>query len=140
VEETFEISAKLSTFHHGQIIGERMYVNPVIFSRMASNPFRSENRSYPVDFGYPYTTVEETELSVPMGFRVEEVPEDVSFKMTGAKFDLSFSADSAQVRCVRRLTVIQPVCRPYLYVALRKFFEKIVSADRQQVVLVKEPG
>jgi hypothetical protein len=37
-----------------EIIGEKMYVNPLLFFTEEHNPFKQETREYPIDFGFPF--------------------------------------------------------------------------------------
>ena len=35
--------------------GERIYLNPILKYKTHENPFKLEQREYPVNFGYPIT-------------------------------------------------------------------------------------
>ena len=37
-----------------EVIGDKMYIAPLLFLAMSENPFKQENRQYPVDFIFPF--------------------------------------------------------------------------------------
>ena len=50
VIENFSFSGS----NFSEIIGGKIYVNPMLFFTEEQNPFKQENREYPVDYGFPF--------------------------------------------------------------------------------------
>jgi hypothetical protein len=137
-DQALHMSFTLSAPQYAQIIGGNLYVNPTLFTRRDTNPFKNESRRFPVEFGYPFTKIEETEFVIPTGFKVEELPADVNREIGGAKFSRTFSVERNLIRCHRKLVVTQPVFWVQYYSDIRNFYQEIVSADQLLVVLSKK--
>jgi len=137
-DQPFEISINLSAPHYAQVAGEAFYVNPTIFTRMESNPFQNESRSFPVDFDYPFTEIEDTEFLLPNGFGVKELPANTSREIPGVQFSKTFSVDGNLIKCRRQLAVTQLVFPVQQYQELRNLYQDIVSADQLLVALTRE--
>jgi len=138
VDQPLQMSFTLSGLQYAQVMGENLYVNPTLFTRRGTNPFKNESRSFAVDFGYPFSKIEETEFLIPSGFVVQELPATVNIEIGGAKFSRTFSAEANLIRCRRELIITQPVFLVQYYPQLRNFYQEIVSADQLLVVLGKE--
>lgn len=133
-----EISFTLSVPHHAQVVGEDLYVNLTLYTRLQSNPFENESRYFPVDFPYPLTKIEDTEFSIPNGLAVRELPANVYRKIPGATFSKTFSVEGNLVKCHRQLDINQIAFPVEQYQGLRNFYQDIVSTDQLLVTLTRE--
>jgi transglutaminase-like putative cysteine protease len=138
VDQPLQMSFTLSAPQYAQLMGEKLYVNPTLFTRRETNPFKNESRSFAVEFGYPFSKIEETEFLIPSGFAVQELPANVNREIGGAKFSRTFSAEANLIRCRREMIITRPVFLAQYYTELRNFYQEIVSADQLLVVLGKE--
>jgi hypothetical protein len=132
-----QININWSTSSYAQIVGDYIYINPTFFLGIESNPFKDEMRSFPVDFSYPYSQVEDTKLLIPEGFEIDQVPPAVYREIPGAKFSKGFTSEGNMIRCYRHLTISQLVFPVSQYQKLRNFFQEIADADKLMVVLKK---
>jgi hypothetical protein len=139
LDQPLQLTLSLSAPHYAQVVGEDLYVNPTLFSRVESNPFKSESRRFPVDFGYPVVRTEDTEFSIPPGFEVQELPANVQRTISGASFSKTFSVEGNLIKCHRQLERTRTVVPVEQYQALREFYQDIVSADQLLVLLSKKP-
>jgi hypothetical protein len=121
------------------MVGEDIYINPTLFTRMESNPFESESRDFPVDFSYPFARIEDFEVLVPGELEVSQLPEDVYRVIKGAEFSKEFSFEDGRLRCHRELTVSKLTFPVEQYEEIRNFYQDVVSADQLQVVLTRKP-
>ncbi|HEX7400708.1 MAG TPA: DUF3857 domain-containing protein [candidate division Zixibacteria bacterium] len=138
IDQPLEINITLSSLPYAQVNGEILYVNPTIFTRLESNPFKNENRNYPVEFSYPFNEIEEVELVIPDGFEVKDLPVNVYREIPGTTFRKTFSLDANLIKCHRRFDIVQIAFPIEQYQSLRDFYQDIVSADNLQLVLTKK--
>jgi len=54
---------------------ERVYLNPILKYKTDKNPFKLEQREYPVNFGYPIQVNYTIILELPINYIIEEQPE-----------------------------------------------------------------
>jgi hypothetical protein len=129
---------RFSTAHYAQAAGKTLYLNPTLFTRVESNPFKSEARDLPVEFPYPLTVREDVEFSIPAGFEIVELPSDVHQKMPGVSFSKMFSTVGNLITCHRRLEHTGTNFPVEQYQTVRNFYQEIVNADQLMVVLAKK--
>lgn len=58
----------------GNTSGDLIYINPMIFADINKNPFTQADRLLPVEFPYTYSHTSVINLTLPEGYRVEELP------------------------------------------------------------------
>ena len=67
-------------------VGERLYVNPMVFPHLTENPFLQSNRTLPIEFPYPYKYTVSCTLRLPNGYAVEEVPKPQLLRTDNQQF------------------------------------------------------
>lgn len=118
--------------------GDLLLINPILIHRWGANPFTSTTRVYPIDFPYPMEATLNVNLSLPEGYGVESLPQSQRFGMgTDASFSIIYaqSESGLQVMCSYRIQKTQFL--PDQYAALKAFFNRMVDAQQQQIVLKK---
>jgi hypothetical protein len=138
INHPLEMSISFSADHYGQLTGEDFYINPTLFSRLATNPFESESRKYPVDFPYPITEIEDTELIIPDGFQVKEIPANVDREIRGIKFNKTYTVEGGRIKSHRQVAITQLLFPVSQYQELRNLYQEIIRADQLLVILTKK--
>jgi hypothetical protein len=129
--------AFFSTGDHAQVAGDNIYVNPIFFGRTESNPLKNPQRTFPVDYAYARTLIYTVNLRLPEGYTVQELPKNLAMALPGdaAQFR-RLSALQGNILQMISQTVIRKVrFSPQEYKALREFYDRIVAAHAEQVVL-----
>lgn len=121
--------------------GQTIYFNPFIMRFFKSNPFVTEERFYPVDFGYLRNYMYYARIEVPQGYKVKELPEAIykglPEKSGLLRFNCSESDGKIMIQFSLQLKASQFTSEGYAYV--KKFFEDAVTAQNQSyLVLEKE--
>jgi hypothetical protein len=138
IDQPLDINISFSVSSYASLDREVAYVNPTLFMALESNPFNSENRQCSIDFPYTFTRIEDTELQLPNGFMVKELPANASSEIPGGKFNRTFQAEGDHIKCHRQLTINRLTFPVEQYRMLRNFYQDVVSADHLVVTLVKE--
>jgi len=121
------------------VVGDRLIITPAIWSHEKPNPFTAETRRTPVWFRYASKTTDRVVIQVPEGFGAGELPAPVVVKDPPFSLATVFSRDSGTVVMNRRLEIDAAVFPVDAYPRLKSFFEKVQEADRQVVVLQRNP-
>lgn len=128
-----------ATNNHCEIIGGKMYINPLLFFTMHKNPFVQEERKMPVYFGYPRQEKYNLNFEIPDGYEVESFPK--SMKMATEDKSLVFSLSSVvngnriQVSVVKEINIA--IAAADLYEGLKSFYQKMIVAQEEKIVLKK---
>ena len=120
-----------------QISGDFIYLSPSLMSAFNENPFKLEQRTYPVDIPYPLKERIIVNLDLPAGYVVEELPEPVKISLPGdaGMFHYQLSENSGKLQLISSLQINDTRFEPEEYGALRNFFSMVEEKLGEQVVL-----
>lgn len=117
-----------------------LYFNPMFSEAYKSNPFKSADRTYPVEM--PCVMDESYVLSImaPEGYVVDELPKSVRVKYGDDEGLFEYLTaeipTGVQMRC--RIKLNRATFEPDEYDELRGFFDMIVKKQAEQIVLKKK--
>lgn len=137
VSEPVTVKADFTIDGFAQSAGDFLYVTPMFLDRLAENPFRAPERQFPVDMGYGRDQIYTATVTIPEGYVVSEVPTNKQFGIEGGGviYRSGFEVEGRTIRVMRRLTIAKSVFPETQYAALRGFYDRIVSAMGEQIVL-----
>ncbi len=120
-------------------VAGKLYFSPMLFLATEENPFKSETREYPIDFGFPMKDRYILNIALPEGYQVESLPENIVYDLGqnigGYKYLISQMGNNLQLSV--ELSIDQSFISPEEYGNLKKFFELLVSKEKEKVVLIK---
>src|SRR5690554_2055596 len=120
-------------------VAGKLYFSPMLFLATEENPFKSETREYPIDFGFPMKDRYIVNIALPEGYQVESLPENIVYDLGqnigGYKYLISQMGNNLQLSV--ELSIDQSFISPEEYGNLKKFFELLVSKEKEKVVLIK---
>jgi hypothetical protein len=133
VIETFSFSGN----NLCEIIGDKIYIDPMLFLTDKKNPFTQENREYPVDYGFPSSDKYSINITIPDGFTVETLPASGGFAMENDlglfKFISSVNGNILQVVITHQIN--EPVILPDDYSVLKEYYKGMIAKENEKIVL-----
>lgn len=119
----------------------QLLLNPFLFTdKIASNPFKSKERLYPVDFGVPLERTMTLTLTVPNEFELIGKPESSvqTLPNSGGKFlfDITTRGDQLIINYV--LTIDKTVFHQQEYHYLRELFSRIIQIQQADMVFSRK--
>lgn len=126
------VSGSFAKNAQGQIALPRMF-----FEAKEKNPFPEERtRELPIDMRYPAQEQEQITYGLPAGFSLEAVPQDANLKWEeNAAFQLRTKVEGSSVTSARILARGFTLLDAKDYGELRDFYQKVIAADQQPLVL-----
>lgn len=117
-----------------------LYINPLIHLRIDENPFRLQDRVYPVDFGKSIERTYICKITIPETFAADELPKPkiVVLPNNGGKFTYNVQALGNTISITSIVAINQSLFTQVEYKGLRDFFDLIVSKHAEQIVLKKK--
>ena len=120
-------------------IGGTIYINPMLFFAVQQNPFKQENRAYPVNYGFPFIDRYTVTIKIPEGYKVETIPVPLLLNMEdnlgGFKFMINASGNSIQLVVTHQINV--PIVVADYYPMLKEFYQKMIEKQNEKIVLKK---
>jgi hypothetical protein len=115
-----------------------IYVNPMLTDRFEANPFRLENREFPVDFIYPIRRKFDIIIQIPEGYQIDEMPQNKNFTMNGAQYSVNYSkTENNSIEVKVDMDIKKAFFLPTEYAALRNFYARLVEEQARNIVLKK---
>ena len=120
-------------------IGDKLYFSPLLFLATKENPFKLEERQYPIDFVIPYTDKYMVNIMLPDGYVVESMPETggMQFKDSNVLFQYVIQQNGNYLQLKVQLDINNPLIQPSDYKEFKKFYSKIVEKQAEQIILTK---
>ncbi|MBC3539622.1 DUF3857 domain-containing protein [Rufibacter sediminis] len=117
-----------------------IYLNPMLLKAQQDNPFKNENRKYPVDFGHPTEEVYICNFTIPDGYAVEELPKNVIIALpeNGGRFTYALQVIGNKIQVMSKVTISRPVFYAEEYTYLKQFYTQMIAKHAEQIVLKKK--
>ena len=117
-----------------------LYLSPLRELTGGQNPFRHEDRRYPVDFGFQQEDMILVTLSLPAGYELTETPKPavVDLPGDGGRYLYSVDATGPTVLLTSRLVLRKPSYSAEEYVHLREFYRLMLEKQAEKLVIRKK--
>ena len=118
-----------------------LYLSPLQELGTDQNPFRHDDRLFPVDFGAAQDETTMITLNLPAGYELSEVPKPavVDLPNGGGRYLYSVSAATpGVVQLTSRLTLSKPVYAAEEYAHLREFYRLMLAKQGEKLVIKKK--
>lgn len=136
IAETYEIEIDgYKSMQH-----DRLSFNPFIFGHIQVNPFKLEDRTYPVDMGVPSDDRFSMTIQLPDNFTVESASKNLGFSLpdNGGRLMSNLSNDTESCTYSQVLSFYKPVYSVAEYPSLKEFYNKIVQAEGSEIIFKKK--
>ncbi|MDY8136498.1 transglutaminase [Aquimarina sp. 2201CG5-10] len=122
-----------------EVIEDEMFFSPLLFLKDEENVFKSNERQYPVDFGYGFSNMYMINIKIPEGYEVAEFPKPGAFKLPDnlGVFSYRSTVVNGMVQIVVNETINAPIITSDYYGALKEFYNQLIEKENEQVVLKK---
>jgi hypothetical protein len=120
--------------------GDLLYLSPIIIDRMTANPFRLQNREYPVDYAYPIEETYIVNLALPANYTIEEKPKAEGFTLpeNHGKFTYLLNVlNGNSIQLTYKFAINNTVFFKDEYEVLKEFYTQILKKMNEQLVLKK---
>jgi hypothetical protein len=131
---------ELTIREHITKAGDIMYINPFVTGQLESNPFKLEQRVYPVDYASPVEKIYTCKLVVPDGYAVDELPKSKLFMLpeNAARYMFNVTQAGNTIFISSNLQINKNIFIQTEYPALREFYNQVVAKQSEQIVLKKK--
>ncbi|BDU23722.1 DUF3857 domain-containing protein [Flavobacterium sp. GSB-24] len=120
-----------------ELIGGKIYVNPMLFFAKDKNPFKQDVREYPVDFGYPFLDKYNITIKIPEGFAVETLPAAVAYNMENNlgsfKFNIAANDNVLQLSIAHQIN--EAIVTTEQYEMLKEYYKGMIEKQTEKIVL-----
>ncbi|MBV7270197.1 DUF3857 domain-containing protein [Winogradskyella luteola] len=133
-QETIEIAME------PEIIGNKIYLNPFVFKFFKENPFKLQERTYPIDFGYKDIYTYAMKLELGENLSVTETPKDINHKLpnNSGSFTCSVKQLDNHLTIYFRIKFDNAIYVPQFYDYLKDFMSEIVETQNNALIVLEK--
>jgi hypothetical protein len=116
-----------------------LYITPLYFEDLKENPFKSEVRKYPIDFGIPIDKTVMLNLTLPDGYSPVSLPQAVSFKLpdNSGVFMYEVVIMDNKIRLTTKFDINKIVFTTDEYNDLKEFYNQVIKKKSEPIILKK---
>ncbi len=120
-------------------IDDKIYVNPLGFLGMDENPFKLEERTYPVDFGYSFKNTYMLNIEIPEGFNVISVPKPLIVRLPDnlGTFKYTIQKKPNGIGVLVNFEINKAIIPVNMYPMLREFYKQAIGKEAEKVIISK---
>ncbi len=140
LSKTAKVSYQVTINEHATSSGDVIYLNPFVTQRSEENPFKSETREYPVDFGSRIEKIYSCNIKLPEGFAVDELPKSIVITLpeNSARFTYNVSQLNDAINITSNFQINKSLFVQTEYAHLREFYNQVIAKQAEQIVLKKK--
>lgn len=120
-------------------LGNLIYFNPVLFDKTKENPFKMEERNFPIDYNYIYNQKYIYNYMLPDGYIVEELPsnEHIVLPEKSASYQYRITQIGNTLQLTIQFDINKRQFLPKEYLVLKELYNRIIAKENEQIVLRK---
>ncbi len=130
---------KFSTDNLVEEINDKLYINPLLFLTDKENPFKLDDRKFPIDFATPWKETSSISIEIPEGYEVSSIPEQMAIGISDNigffKFKPVNKGTSIQINAV--LEFDKAMIPPSFYQEVKAFYTQVIAKQNEKIVLSK---
>jgi hypothetical protein len=121
------------------VIGDEVYIIPMFYHQFNENPFKTDLRKYPVDYGYSIEKTITSIFEVPENYEVSELPGSINIKLPGNGGSLTYiavrSGNTVNIKSV--FSINKSMFLPDEYKSLKEFYNQVIKKHSEPIILKK---
>ncbi len=122
-----------------EVAGNKIYFSPLFYNTISENPFKLEERKYPVDFAYPWRENYLYTIAIPEGYEVTFLPKGTKMALQDnlGSFIYRIAQQGNNLQVMVDLKINQAVIPAFSYSAIKELYKKVIEKETEKVVLSK---
>ena len=133
IRDTYEVEIKNKV----EQINDMIIVNPFLFEQITDNPFKLEERQYPVDFAYLRSKYLISNIIIPDGYIVSELPKPIVMSLPDKSMSVKvqFQVQGNKLTTIFKYSINKTLFLPEEYANLKMIYEQIIKKQAEPIIL-----
>lgn len=134
-EESFQIE-----YPDLETTSETFYLDPFIDKFISTNPFKLQDRTYPIDFGYRMAYMYNFQLDLGDKYELSEIPQSKKMTLPENAGDYTFAIDANGNKIIMSLKINLKKRRYPVgyYISLKQFMGNIVNTQTKTLLTLRK--
>lgn len=120
-------------------IGDFLYVNPFLFTFFEENPFKLQERSYPIDFGYKSGYMYYYKIHIDDAFEIIETPKSINLNLpdNAGKLLCTTSVKNNEIVVLFKLSFNKKIYVKEYYPYMKELMNHVVNLQKNTTIVLK---
>ena len=120
--------------------GDNIYINPFFIIYFENNPFKLQERTYPIDFGYTKSVLYMLTMDIGDDYDIIETPKNAIFALPNNEglINLSSKVVGSKINIVLKFNFKSPLYPQEYYSYLKAYVSKIIEIQNNSLILLKK--
>lgn len=121
-------------------LSDNIYLNPFFHEAIKTNPFKLDDRLYPVDFGFKINYMYRASINIPDNYVIKELPKSKAFSLPnkGGTFIFNIKKLNGKLTIFFKFQLAKTKYNNQEYFALKEFFNQIIKVHSSSILLEKK--
>jgi hypothetical protein len=122
------------------LIGDMISIDPLVYEKLTSNPFKMEKRKYPIDYGHLIKKRIIMNLTLPDGYEVSETPAPLSIALPSksGRFTYNTIVNNNTVQMICNFEIAKTVFTEGEYELVKEFYNQVIAKEAEVLILKKK--
>jgi len=116
-------------------LGDHMLISPFLIP-LVNNPFKSEERQYPIDFQYEFTRYHEITINLPENMIVGDLPDKINRNTDCGKYTRSFLTTGNSIAAILYFKLNKETFLPSEYPGVKEMFDEITETSKDEIAVI----
>lgn len=123
-----------------ETVGDNMYLNPILVKFYNSNPFKLQERTYPIDFGYKQAYLYSLNLKLNNLYSVKELPKENSYNLPNNAGSIVFkiNQNDDEINLYFRFNINGTLFNYEYYNYFKDYFSKIIDINNNSFIVLEK--
>ena len=119
--------------------GDLVMLSPLLFEQTKENPFKLEERNFPVDFAYPIEENYRATIEFPKNYKLEKLPANGKIQLPDneGSFTYIFNTEGNRISLISKIVIAKSIFPTEGYHDLKELFRMLIEKQAQQIVFKK---
>jgi len=133
INDSYDVTIEDKVFN----MDSTLYLQLSLFEQMEENPFKADERKYPVDFSVPVTRTAIVNITLPDNYKVVELPKPAKVVLPNNNASFIFSARQLgnTITLNHKLVIDKTMFVLDEYEYLKLFYNEIIKKEAEPVVI-----
>lgn len=120
-------------------IGDKLFLSPFLNEPMSKNPFKQDDRTYPIDLNYVKSRKYTSEIAVPNGFKIQELPEAFSMdnKWMNINYQVNLNEQKNTILINAQYTTKKAVYKAEDFRNLKYMYDEMIKKFNEKIIFTK---
>ncbi|WP_088653968.1 DUF3857 domain-containing protein [Geofilum rhodophaeum] len=121
------------------LMGDMLAFSPLLAFKTNENPFKLDQRDYPIEFSFPLRQTILCSIKIPEDYQIESLPDPIRAAMPNKDMEVTFttSAIGNIIQVVSDFKINKSMFLPAEYEAVKNTFSFLINKHNEKVVLKK---